>query len=71
MIIKNGNKLSIGKDFVDAVLGKYVSHGEIRLANGIVYQWESTFPSEQSSNIINAKIKQENGKLAYIIYQSI
>ena len=67
-----GNEISLGKDFVDAVTGCAVSHGEFTVSGSpTVYAWKSTALISQSESVIRQSAKNEGKRVTYFKSQAI
>jgi len=71
-ITSDGDKLSIGRDFVDAVTGVQLSHGELSTnASTRRMRWRSTLNCVNSEHILRTCAKQEGKRITYFMSQAI
>ena len=71
-ITSDGDTLSIGRDFVDAVTGVQLSHGELSTNKSIQrMRWRSTLDCVNSERILRASAKQEGKRITYFMSQAI
>ena len=67
----DGNKLSIGKNFVDAVTNKKPrSKGEISTNQGVNYNWQSTYDITKTEKILRESVASEGARVTYFKSQS-
>jgi len=66
-----GDKLSIGRDFVDAVTGKPQSKGEIKSNHGPLRQWTSTFNITDTEHILRTSVRSEGARVTFFRSQAV
>lgn len=71
-IIRSGDILKIGKDFVDAVSGKLQAQGRIRVGvSGKDLTWVSTMNCIDSETLLRKSVKDEGGRVTYFESQGV
>jgi hypothetical protein len=69
-IQKHDDTFIVGKDFVEAITGTYVSHGRIGYSTSI-HPWVSTLPIAETEHLFRVAAKSEGVSINYFESQVI
>ena len=70
-ITKDGNRLTVGRNFVEAVTGTCQSHGTLCLASGRAYTWQAMTPIAEAERALRVAAQQDGQRIVYFESQAI